>query len=140
MDNMTKICRHCNKQFNKTPSISLKNWRRRFCCSKECGDKSKQTPWLKKYEIKKGQRLSVATEFKKGQTSHNFKGEKAGYTAKHDWIRRTYGKPNFCEHCKDSSRKTIYQWANISRTHIRSRSDWLRLCVRCHLKYDRTPR
>lgn len=135
----TKICRHCKRQFNKLPKTSYKQWSRQFCCSRICGDKSKKADWLVKYQIKKGQHLSPTTQFKKGdntrQKNYQWKGEDASYTAKHIWARNWWGKPMFCEHCKTSARK-MYHWANISGTYQRDRSDWLRLCVSCHKKFD----
>ena len=136
---LTKTCRHCHKQFTKLPKTSYKQWSRQFCCSKECGDKSKATPWLRKYDIKKGQRLSPETEFKKGQHAGDknpkWKGEEAGYFAKHIWANNHFGKPPFCEHCKTTARR-MYHWANISGKYLREREDWLRLCVPCHKRFD----
>jgi len=134
-----KNCRFCHKEFSKMPKTTYKKWAGQFCCSKECGDKSKKTPWLQKYAIKKGQRLSPKTEFKKGQKVGNknnkWKGEEASYFAKHIWANNHFGRPRFCEHCKCSSRK-MYHWANISKEFKRERDDWLRLCVSCHKKFD----
>lgn len=75
-----------------------------------------------------------------GQTGANnpkWKGENAGYYAKHDWVIRQWGQPQMCEHCDAEnlgSRK--HQWANISGEYKRNRADWLRLCAKCHFKFD----
>lgn len=134
-----KICRHCGNTFNKLPKTSYKQWGRQFCCSKYCGDKSKNTYWLIQHQIKQGQRLSPKTEFKKGENArelnHKWKGEEAGYTAKHIWARNHFGRPIFCEHCK-TSKRGMYHWANISKEFKRDRDDWLRLCVPCHKRFD----
>lgn len=66
-----------------------------------------------------------------------WKGEEASYYAKHIWASYNFGRPLQCEHCLktvDSTRKI--HWANISGQYKRERSDWLRLCVSCHRKYD----
>lgn len=65
----------------------------------------------------------------------NWKGDKAGYGAIHDWLKLYFGKPKFCEHCGTKTAKK-YEWANISKKYKRSRQDWLRLCTSCHHKYD----
>lgn len=75
----------------------------------------------------------------RGKRNYLWKGEKAGYRAKHHWIESERGKPHFCEHCKKSDLKhRQYHWANKSRKHKRILSDWIRLCVKCHKIYDRT--
>ena len=119
--------------------------------------------------IKKGQRISPKTEFKKGhipwnkgltRDSHpsiekyaknltgrkrpefssekhpNWKGEKASYEAKHAWVKGHFGKPSFCEGCSTQQAKQ-FDWANISGEYKRKRSDWIRLCISCHVRHDR---
>ncbi len=108
--------------------------------------KKKHIPWNKglkgihlspKSEFKKGQRPSPTTEFKKGSMIR-WKGEEAGYMSKHMWIYKHRGKPHYCEHCKRIDLKhRQYHWANISGEYLRDLSDWLRLCVKCHKKYDK---
>lgn len=138
MENI-KTCRFCKKEFSRLPKTSYKRWEGQFCCSKECAWASRDNYWLVKHQIKKGQRLSPNTEFKKGkqiaEENIQWKGEYAGYIAKHDWARRHFGRPQFCEHCKTSA-KRMYHWANISKKFLRDRSDWLRLCVPCHKIFD----
>ena len=81
------------------------------------------------------------TSFKKGHVgmkeklNPNWKGDKAGYGAIHDWLKLYFGKPKFCEHCGIKTAKK-YEWANVSKKYKRDRSDWLRLCTSCHHKYD----
>lgn len=91
-----------------------------------------------------GNKLSESTKDKirlahLGSNSYIWKGEKAGYSAKHIWMSKTFGKPKFCEHCKSKNAKR-YEWANISKKYRRKRNDWLRLCKSCHIKYDRKKR
>ena len=139
METLTKVCRNCGKQFNKPPKSSLLQWSRRFCCSVECGNSSKETSWLVKYQIKKGQVLSPGTVFKKGQTAGeknvNWKGRGASYVSKHMWMSYHFGTPMYCEHC-NTTKKRMYHWANVSGEYKREKSDWLRLCVPCHKRYD----
>ena len=70
-----------------------------------------------------------------GENNGMWKGDSASYHAKHIWVRNHYGKPNLCENCL-TTEKRMYHWANISGTHQRERSDWLRLCVPCHKRHD----
>lgn len=72
-----------------------------------------------------------------GDKNVNWKGDKASYGAIHDYVNYHYGQPQICEQCpaKDlGSRK--HQWANISGRYKRDRSDWIRLCAKCHFRYD----
>ena len=70
-----------------------------------------------------------------GEDNSNWKGDNAGYTSKHDWIKRWYGRPNLCDHCGTEDAKK-FEWANISGEYKRDRTDWYRLCTRCHRKFD----
>jgi hypothetical protein len=76
--------------------------------------------------------------FNKGSNSTTWKGNKATYQVKHQWIKRNYGQPHFCEHCfrKELNNYKIH-WANKSGKYKRGRSDWLRLCIKCHRIYDK---
>jgi len=115
--------------------------------------------------FKKGNHYSVATEFKPGnvrskeiiakaieastgEKSVVWKGEKACYETKHQWIRLHYGKANKCENpnCfyprKGSGRRWIkcpkrYEWALIhGKEHNHKRENYIQLCPSCHHKYD----
>ncbi len=75
----TKICIVCGKKFAKPYYCGLPEWKTRKFCSHSCVGKSclngKQTRFVKGQKsfnpIKKGQHLSVKTEFKKGQKVWN---------------------------------------------------------------------
>lgn len=95
----------------------------------------------------KGRHHSPKTEFKKGlipwnkgkefmadEKHPNWKGDKVGYSALHNWIRKKLGKPKKCEHC--GTTKGTLHWANKSGEYKRDLTDWISLCVRCHRKYD----
>lgn len=136
-----KTCRYCGSLFYRKTNIPYKQWETQVCCSKECGDRSKATPWLESYKLKQGTTIGVKNRFKKrdkrivGVRNNHWKGDDAGYTSKHQWASRWFGKPVFCEHCKTSAHR-MYHWANISGKYLRDRNDWLRLCVPCHKKFD----
>jgi len=79
----------------------------------------------------------ASSNISRGAAHANWCGDKASYSAKHDWVRRWMGAPQACAKCgKDNLKKTQYHWANISHTYKRDRTDWVRLCVRCHKLYD----
>lgn len=65
-----------------------------------------------------------------------WKNHKVSYSGLHWWIRKHFGSPKFCEHCKTSEAKR-YNWANISGKYLRDRADWKRLCYHCHLIFDK---
>lgn len=115
-----------------------------------------------KGQIEKGEHLSRRTEFKKGQTAH-WKGKKlsdehrkklseshkgqipwnikpeseVGKVALHDWVKLRLGFPNKCEFCGfTSDNHNLVNWANKSGEYKRDVNDWLRLCRKCHHKYD----
>ncbi len=64
-----------------------------------------------------------------------WKGNKANYRSKHARITRRFGQPQFCEKCRTKKAKR-YEWANISGKYKIERSDWKRLCTKCHQKMD----
>ena len=70
-----------------------------------------------------------------GDRSWAWKGEKAGISAIHRWVEKNLGKPEKCEYCKEIKAK-IYEWANISQKYKRELKDWIRLCRKCHAKFD----
>ena len=59
------------------------------------------------------------------------------YSAVHRWIERHFGKPDTCEHCyRNGLTRQKIQWANRTGKYLHDREDWLRLCRKCHYKYD----
>lgn len=74
----------------------------------------------------------------KGEKGNNWKGEKATYNSIHHWIRRTFGKPTQCEFCLDHFEGYFIHWANKSGEYKRDRSDWIRLCAKCHRAFEKT--
>ena len=88
------------------------------------------------------------TEFKKGNTINkrgykcaSWKGEIAGYGAKHKWIRDNYGNPPYCEDCgklgKVSKGHWNIDWSNCDHKYRRVRKDYNGRCKKCHIKYDK---
>lgn len=54
----------------------------------------------------------------------------------HNWVRRHWGTPKKCEWCGDDSER-VYHWANLNKDYNRIREEWARLCVPCHVKFDK---
>lgn len=59
------------------------------------------------------------------------------YSLVHEWVRYHFGKADKCEDCGLEGNSRQVNWANISKRYLRERSDWKKLCVRCHRKFDR---
>ena len=67
----------------------------------------------------------------------NWKGDKVGYRALHNWVHKKLGKPQKCEFCgKEKTTPKSIHWANLSRKYLREISDWISLCAKCHKQYD----
>ena len=67
--------------------------------------------------------------------NNNWKEVGYGRVAIHAWVIRKLGKPCCCEFCGVREMR-MYHWANRSGKYLRNLTDWLRLCVSCHKKYD----
>ena len=135
---MKAICK-CGNEFQTTQTRI--NEGRGIYCSKSCMYKFRIRPSGLKYIIvnenptsfKKGDKpwnKGIAT----GLVPGNFKGENVGYDALHDWVKRHKQKATNCEHCGNEG---YLEWANKSHEYKRDLNDWLALCKRCHIKYDR---
>lgn len=147
-------CLICNERF-KVPSNSLKKGIGKFCSRKCYGisikgkkhsaevKKKISTSLIGLNTWSKGRKHSPETIRKRvlqmqGVKHWNWKGDSVGYYALHDWIKRNLGKPTKCEHCeKDGLTGHSIHWASISHEYKRDLSDWVRLCVPCHSKFDR---
>jgi len=110
-----RICIICEKSFNTRISEIKRGGG--LCCSRKC-----YFDRLRKI-------------IKKDELSPNWKGEKASKPAIHDWVKKHRGKPNKCEHCGTIKDKK-FEWANKSDKYKRDLTDWIRLCVKCHSKFD----
>jgi hypothetical protein len=73
-----------------------------------------------------------------GENNFHWKGDRVTYSGLHHWIKKQAGSPCYCEHCGETSlRSRQYHWANKSQQYKRDVEDWLRLCAKCHKKYDK---
>jgi hypothetical protein len=72
-----------------------------------------------------------------GPNNVTWKGDDVSYSALHTWLRNQLGTPRLCGHCGSTEAKA-YDWASISKEYRRDLTDWIRLCRKCHIKYDGT--
>ena len=57
------------------------------------------------------------------------------YDALHLWVRRHLGKATVCTNCERSDGRI--HWANKSREYKKELDDWISLCAKCHVLYDK---
>jgi hypothetical protein len=74
----------------------------------------------------------------RGKSHHAWKGDMVGYCAVHDWVSARVGKADRCESCGSCEPSKKYNLANLSGEYRRDLSDWKKMCVSCHRKYDIT--
>ena len=117
------VCKICYKIFS-----DFKIYKREFCSNicrrKGVGERISKA--LMGHEVSKETREKISKTKDKGSTN---------YWALHSWIESKKGKPQKCEHCETTEAKK-FEWANKSHEYKRDLSDWLRLCTKCHRKYD----
>ena len=65
------------------------------------------------------------------------KKSKTKYIALHRYIYKKLGNPQICWKCKTKKAKK-YEWANKSGKYTKILSDWIRLCTKCHIKFDQS--
>ena len=140
---LEKLCPKCAKTFFVKPSLD-----RVVCCSISCSKKGETTSEKQKEKARqlmtgniysigrvpwnKGKRFTQVT----GENNRLWKGSKVSYFALHSWVRRHLGAPNECSKCGDNSSHR-YHWANIDHTYKRNLTDWIRMCPKCHMSYDK---
>lgn len=75
-----------------------------------------------------------------GNNNPNWKGDRAGYRALHEWIESIRGKPDRCDECgateKPKKYKRFFCWVNLNHKYNRNVEEWAKMCVVCHGKYD----
>ncbi len=123
-----KSCAFCKKQFYY--------WHNKKFCSNKCKFLAQTgKPFTDFHKAKLSSAKKGKYEFEK---SYFWKGDKVGYHGLHKWVVRVLGNPNKCEHCKNIFLKPkSIQWANKSQQYKRLKSDWVRLCIKCHADYDK---
>src|SRR5712691_3304140 len=113
-----------NKEIRKT----FPNLRIRADRCKNCG---KKLPYDRSGPVRLFCSHKCCTTWYQGERHYEWAGSTASYVAIHLWISKIAGRPSLCEHCGTTTAKK-FEWANISGQYKRERSDWVRLCTRCH--------
>ncbi len=72
----------------------------------------------------------------KGSNNGQWKGDKVGYFALHEWVRNHKPKPICCEKCGCIPYSTFLDLANISGDYKRDVNDFEWLCRSCHMVSD----
>lgn len=69
-----------------------------------------------------------------GENNSSWLGDGATYKSLHHRLYRMFGTPSVCEWCghRDEGR---FEWANLTG-HYTDLTDYVRLCVSCHRRYD----
>lgn len=96
--------------------------------------------WLKREGIAIRSRSEAAkitlNGVKENEANPMWKGDKASYGSIHDWVRKRLGTPSRCENCGSTNGKH-YEWANLDNHSCkRNLEDWIRLCAKCHRRFD----
>ncbi len=71
----------------------------------------------------------------KGEKNYRWKGDNACYRAKHSLVQRTKGKAIKCSECGEDKKRI--HWANIDHKYSRNLEDYIALCAKCHVEYDK---
>jgi len=116
-------CLICDKEYRAVKDFGN---RKQKYCSLKCKEKA----WVK--EVLPNVKHAKIY----GEKNHSWKGDNVGYYGIHNWVKRELGKPQKCEHCGDTSKRK-YEWANKDHKYKRALEDWIRLCTKCHKKYDK---
>lgn len=73
------------------------------------------------------------SESRIGEKNPRWKGEQAGLSAIHGWLKRRYPRSELCEDCGVSPAQDL---ANISQEYKREIEDYEWLCRKCHMEKD----
>lgn len=93
--------------------------------------------WIKgKEHTEETKKKMSDTKRKLTKTYKTWKGDKAKYGTKHDWVRTRKGRARDykCEICKI---KQANDWSNKNHEYKRNLKDWQAVCKKCHYKFDK---
>lgn len=99
---------------------------------------------LKKSSVmKKPEHVRKLVKTRKKNFPFGYMADNVKYSGLHAWLRKNYGKPEYCEHCgllgiiRDNGRWNIdYALKKEIKKHTKNIFDYITLCRPCHMKYD----
>ena len=129
----TAICRKCGKEFLFYPRTS-----KGMFCSTKCSNvvQAKNPTWLWTDEAIHNSSVAHKKLYEDEEKHPRWKGDGVGYVSLHKWVRKHLGESKICAVCGTDDEDKTYNWANLSGRYIRDLSDWKRMCLSCHRKYD----
>lgn len=90
---------------------------------------------IKSSERWKGKDNPIYKIDQRGELNFAWKGEGVSKRGVHKWIELQKGKPMKCEIC-GTIKADRYDWANIDHKYTRILEHYIRMCRKCHLRYD----
>ena len=76
--------------------------------------------------------VGAMNKCKRGEDNPNWKGDKVGYTALHEFVAKRIQKPELCVRCNSRPVKDL----SCNGEYNRDLTNWEWLCRSCHLKKD----
>lgn len=105
---------------------SWKNWKSRPDYSG-----SNNPNFGRKYTSEQKKKISENTP-NKGENHKDWKGDSVGRASLHDYVKKRFPKPQFCQRCGNEKPLDLSNNGNYSR----ELSDWEWICRSCHAKKD----
>jgi len=129
----TTCCIVCNEIFSYYPSEKSGKY-----CSRKCAGQINIKNLKERFKGKVHKKTSIEKMkvAQLGYKHHRWTGSIGTYKALHLWVNRHKGQLKYCEHCGTTNTNETYDWANISQLYKRDLNDYMRLCRKCHRKYD----
>lgn len=129
-----KNCLFCKQEFYAPLWLEKRDGAK--YCSKVCYWENKHDePWNKNTKgLIKSNRGSFS------HTESKWTGDIKEYKSLHYWVGKNLGKPEVCSSCGEIKEGKNIHWANKSGEYKKDPNDWIRLCVRCHYKFDNVER
>jgi len=150
MKKQRKKCTVCGKMFAKNKYVCKKQWSKTEYCGTKCagiariGHKASKSafkkgsiPWNKNKSVRLNDCLIKWREAGNGEGEKhpNWKGDKAGYSAIHIWVKSRKKRPEMCEECGKKKNYSLHL-SNVDHKYSRNIEDYRYLCASCHKLYD----
>lgn len=126
----SRDCQHTGQKSNIGPNLGktfTEEHRRNISVASQRWHKE-HVVWNKGIKVGRVEKIS-------NENHYAWKGDKVSYITLHQWVQRNLGTPSRCEHCGTTTAKR-FEWANKSHEYRRDLGDWIRLCKKCHNRYD----